>query len=223
MMMLMMMIFPPTAILENITWAKAQSARLRLAAFRANAPRPAFADAAAARTDACLLPFTVIGRPVTRRAAATDFARAARLARAITLPDSPRILLQSAAQQGAFPRCTIDIAFTRSKMYLEICDFPTKRLAPYMCTKGVRRTSRDCGAKSISPTKHTRASSPSLVHIPSQAKCQPIAEHWTRSARNPHARIHGIVLAIFRKCTWSRNSREIAHYLRASSEQMPAK
>ena len=77
-----------------------QSARLRLAVFRANAPRPAFADAAAARTDACLLPFTVTGRPVTRRAVATDFVRAVRLARAIALPDSPRIFLQSAAQQG---------------------------------------------------------------------------------------------------------------------------
>ena len=105
------------------------------------------------------LALTVTGRPVTRRAAATEFARAARFARAIALPDLPRICLQSAAQQGTFPRCTIDIAFTRSKMYLEICDFPIKRPVPYMCTKGVRRTSRDCGAKSISPTKHTRASS----------------------------------------------------------------
>ena len=71
---------------------------------------------------------------------------------------SPADFLQIAAQQGTFPRCTIDIAFTRSNMYLEICDFPTKRPVPYMCTKGVRRTSRDCGAKSISPTKHTRSS-----------------------------------------------------------------
>ena len=121
-------IFKPHALgfqeLLHHLFALDQSARLRLAAFRANAPRPAFADAAAARTDACLLPFTVTGRPVTRRAAATDFARAVRLARAIALPDSPRNFLQSAAQQGTFRRCTIDIAFTRSKMYLEIYDFP---------------------------------------------------------------------------------------------------
>ena len=107
-------IFKPHALgfqeLLHHLFALDQSARLRLAAFRANAPRPAFADAAAARTDACLLPFTVTGRPVTRRAAATDFARAVRLARAIALPDSPRIFLQSAAQQGTSKNGTQDYA-----------------------------------------------------------------------------------------------------------------
>ena len=103
-------------------------------------------------------PFTVTGHPTTRRAAATDLVRAVRLARAIALPEFPRNSVQSAAQQGTLRRCTIDIAFTRSKMYLEICDFPANRLFPYMCTKGVRRTSRNRGAKSISATKHTRSS-----------------------------------------------------------------
>ena len=104
-------IFKPHALgfqeLLHHLFALDQSAHLRLAAFRANAPRPAFADAAAARTDACLLPFTVTGRPTTRRAAATDLVRAMRLSRARALPDFPRNSLQSAAQQGTLRRCTI--------------------------------------------------------------------------------------------------------------------
>ena len=102
MMMMMMILLPPNCHTREHYSGEAHSARLRLAAFRANAPRPAFADAAAARTDACLLPFTVIGRPVTRRAAATDFARAARLARAIALPDLPRIFCRSRRNKAPF-------------------------------------------------------------------------------------------------------------------------